>query len=313
MPRERSPNRDKAFEIYKEHNGNIENREIAKILGENEKVIAVWKQRDKWNEKLNVVQQINESCTTKIKRKKRNKNSKKEESVIQEIIDIDIPELTEKQKLFCLYYIKNFNATMAAIKAGYSKESAHVEGSRLLKNDKVRNYIKLLKGKMTEDLFIDAMDVLNRYIKIAFADMTDFVEFGQEQVPVMGMFGPVMVDNPETGQQEILMQTVNKIKFKSAAEVDGGLICEISEGKNGTKIKLEDRQKALDKLAEYFDLFPDKFRRRIAEEKLKLDKLKVTGEGQEIDQEGINSFINATNKTPDQIKSIFEGEDDETV
>ncbi|MCR8981631.1 phage terminase small subunit-related protein [Brevibacillus laterosporus] len=62
MPRERNPNRDKAYKIWLEHNGNITNRQIAEMLGENEKVIAVWKQRDKWN----VVQQsANESCTTK--------------------------------------------------------------------------------------------------------------------------------------------------------------------------------------------------------------------------------------------------------
>ncbi|MBD5456197.1 MAG: terminase [Lachnospiraceae bacterium] len=60
MPRLRNPNRAKAYEIYKEHGGNITNREIAKLLGEDEKVVAVWKSRDKWN----VVQQSNESCTT---------------------------------------------------------------------------------------------------------------------------------------------------------------------------------------------------------------------------------------------------------
>ncbi|APM40491.1 phage terminase small subunit [Clostridium kluyveri] len=78
MPRQRSPNRDKAFEIYKEHGGNIENRQIAKILSEDEKKIAVWKQRDKWVDKLNVVQQTNECCTTKRKKggQPQNKNSK---------------------------------------------------------------------------------------------------------------------------------------------------------------------------------------------------------------------------------------------
>ena len=61
MARQRSPNRDKAFEIYKEHGGNITNRAIADLLSEDEKVIAVWKSRDKWN----VVQQSSERCTTK--------------------------------------------------------------------------------------------------------------------------------------------------------------------------------------------------------------------------------------------------------
>ncbi|EZP77615.1 yqaS [Parageobacillus genomosp. 1] len=61
MPRQRDPRRDEAFEIWKQHNGNITNREIAKMLGVDEKVVAVWKQRDKWNDvqqtNKNVVQQ----------------------------------------------------------------------------------------------------------------------------------------------------------------------------------------------------------------------------------------------------------------
>lgn len=63
MPRGRSPNRDKAYEIYRQRGGKITNREIANILDEDEKVIAVWKSRDKWN----VVQQSKKRCTTKKK------------------------------------------------------------------------------------------------------------------------------------------------------------------------------------------------------------------------------------------------------
>lgn len=61
MAKARNPNREKAYEIWLEHNGAITNRRIAEMLNENEKVIAVWKQRDKWNvvqqSKSNVVQQ----------------------------------------------------------------------------------------------------------------------------------------------------------------------------------------------------------------------------------------------------------------
>lgn len=60
MPRQRDPRRDEAFEIWKQHKGKITNREIANQLDVDEKKVAVWKQRDKWN----VVQQTNESCTT---------------------------------------------------------------------------------------------------------------------------------------------------------------------------------------------------------------------------------------------------------
>lgn len=53
MAKSRSPNRDKAFEIFKEHNGEIKNRKIAEILQEPEKTISSWKSRDKWIAKLN--------------------------------------------------------------------------------------------------------------------------------------------------------------------------------------------------------------------------------------------------------------------
>ena len=63
MARPRNPNQDRAYEIYKEHDGKITNREIAAMLNEDEKVVAVWKSRGKWN----VVQQSKKSCTTKSK------------------------------------------------------------------------------------------------------------------------------------------------------------------------------------------------------------------------------------------------------
>lgn len=53
MPRQRSPNRAKAFEIYKENNGNIDLVKIAEILNLSSGTIRGWKNKDKWNDKLN--------------------------------------------------------------------------------------------------------------------------------------------------------------------------------------------------------------------------------------------------------------------
>lgn len=300
MPKKADPDRERAFKIYKEHQGNIDLIEIAKQLNRPPGTIRGWKNKDNWDGQLNGTFQKN---TERFKKRKtfREKLSKE---------DID-DELTEKQRLFCLYYIKSFNATMAAIKAGYEPSRAHVTGSELVRNRKVAAEIRRLKGQMQEELFVDAMDVLNRYIKIAFADMTDFVEFRQEEVPVMGPFGPLLVKDPETGEEKTLTKMVNVVKFKDSIQVDGGLICQIKQGKDGTSIKLEDRQKALDKLALYFDLFPDKFQRRIEEERLKLNRLKVTGEGQGSAQDGIDSFIKATTMNPEEIMAIFESESDD--
>lgn len=70
MAKQRSPNRDKAFEIFKEHKGNIQNREISNILDTPEKTISGWKVKDKWNEKLNGVLQTKIRSTPKEKRKR---------------------------------------------------------------------------------------------------------------------------------------------------------------------------------------------------------------------------------------------------
>lgn len=53
MPRQRSPNRDRAFEIYREHGGNIELIEIAGILNVPEGTVRGWKNKDGWDSKLN--------------------------------------------------------------------------------------------------------------------------------------------------------------------------------------------------------------------------------------------------------------------
>lgn len=78
MARQRSPNRDKAFEIYKEHAGNIENRQIAKILDISEKTVSGWKCKDHWQDKLNGVLQKNNMEYSKRKKggQPKNKNSK---------------------------------------------------------------------------------------------------------------------------------------------------------------------------------------------------------------------------------------------
>lgn len=49
--------------------------------------------------------------------------------------------MTEKQKRFCEEYLKDQNATQAAIRAGYSKKTAAAAASRLLTNVNVRPYI----------------------------------------------------------------------------------------------------------------------------------------------------------------------------
>lgn len=52
MSRPRSPNRDKAFKIYKKFHGKITSKEIANLLNENVINIMSWRSLDKWGRKF---------------------------------------------------------------------------------------------------------------------------------------------------------------------------------------------------------------------------------------------------------------------
>ncbi|PEL74447.1 terminase [Bacillus toyonensis] len=70
MARQRSPDRNKAYEIFKEHNGDITNRKIAELLSTSEKIVSEktvggWKSKDGWIDKLNGVLHKKERSTPK--------------------------------------------------------------------------------------------------------------------------------------------------------------------------------------------------------------------------------------------------------
>lgn len=60
-------------------------------------------------------------------------------------------ELNEKQKRFCEEYVKHYNASRAGLDAGYSEKTAHVQANRLLKLDKVQEYVKQLQKEYKQD------------------------------------------------------------------------------------------------------------------------------------------------------------------
>ncbi|WHH59155.1 terminase small subunit [Petroclostridium sp. X23] len=270
MPRSRSPNRDKAKELWLQSGKQKLLKDIAAELGVSETLVRKWKNQDKWDsDNIVTLPKTKSNVTNKKERKKTVKEELTED-------DIQGAGLTEKQRLFCLYYVKYWNATKAYKKAYQSSyDVANAHGYELLSNVVVKSEIDRLKRNIVEGVGLEAMAVFQKYIDIAFADITDYVSFGQEEVPVMTMYGPLVVTDEDTGEKTTITKMVNTVKFKDSTEIDGTIISEVSQGKDGAKIKLADKMKALDKLSEYFDLFPDKFKRRIEEEKLALAKAKA--------------------------------------
>ena len=77
--------------------------------------------------------------------------------------------LTDKQEMFAREYIIDFNATQAYIRAGYKSKdenSAGVQASRLLRNDKIVQKIEQLKKEREDKLEVNAEWVLREAIEI---------------------------------------------------------------------------------------------------------------------------------------------------
>jgi phage terminase small subunit len=281
MPRQRDPRRDKAFEIWKASGGEMKLKDIAAQLGVSDTQVRKWKNLDQWEQKLKGNVTI----------EKRNVTNTKDTPVNDDKpIEIEIDEnneLTEKQRLFCLYYLKYFNATKAYQKAyGCDYFTAKTNGSRLLANANISKELDRLKAEQINELKLEARDVLQKYIDIAFADITDYVSFGQREEQVIGMYGPVYEGKGEN--KKPVTQVVNYVELKDSATVDGTIITEVKQGRDGVSIKLADKMKALEKLSLYFDLFPDNFKRKIEEEKLKIAHYKAFGpdEHEEYEDDG---------------------------
>lgn len=77
-------------------------------------------------------------------------------------------KLTDKQRSFIEHYCSNgFNATQAAISAGYSEKTAQEQGSRLLTNVMVSEAIQKFTNKATKKALITTEDVVRGLLKEA--------------------------------------------------------------------------------------------------------------------------------------------------
>lgn len=210
-------------------------------------------------------------------------------------------ELTEKQRLFCLYFVKCFNATKAYRKAYQCDEYvAMSSGSRLLRNAKVKEEIDRLKQEKLNQAYLTQADIFQKYMDIAFADMGDYVTFGKKKVPVWkrvdGQDIPVM--DPNTGQQKIAEYSY--VDLKESTGVDTSIISEVSEGKNGIKIKRADQMKALQWLTEHMDMATQEQKARL--ELLKLQKEKLS-EGTAENDEAVEKMDNIS-KILEQMQQV---------
>ncbi|MFF2529816.1 terminase small subunit [Brevibacillus sp. NPDC058079] len=138
-------------------------------------------------------------------------------------VDNEDGSLTEKQRLFVLEYLRDFNATRAAMAVGYSKKTAYSIGWENLRKPQIQAEIKCQKEAMTDEFGMSVQRIVAEYMKIAFADISEYVEFGQQDIPMCTEEGQP-INDPETGEQMTYKR--NYIAFRNSEEVNGTLISE---------------------------------------------------------------------------------------
>ena len=154
-------------------------------------------------------------------------------------------KLTAKQRRFVDEYLVDFNVTQAAIRAGYSKRSAHVTGAETLRNPKVAAEIARRQRDLQVRTEVSQDRVVRELMRIAFADMADYAQVQ-----------PYAVVN-EDGI-EVVKQVVTFTKTSALTDDQRAAIAAIKQTSSGIEVKLCDKLKALELLGRHIGMFNDK-------------------------------------------------------
>lgn len=219
---------------YKDYESGMKYKEIADKYGKSVNTIKSWKSRY-WNDI--------EHTTNKVATNDKKVCTQKEKVAYKEEVPKAVMELngnsnlTEQQKLFCLYYLQSFNGTQSYIKAyKCDYDTAMVNASRLLRNAKVKEELNRIKETLHSEQYFTIQDIINEYAKQAFSNIKDITTFGTKAVEM------------EDGSE----REFSYVRLKDDSEVDGTLIQEVKQGKDGVSAKLWDKQKAMSELVKYF-------------------------------------------------------------
>lgn len=145
-------------------------------------------------------------------------------------------EYTTKQVKFCQKYIETGNSTEAAIFAGYSKKTAHSQGSRLLENVKIKAYLESIWNKAAEKEGITATKIIDELAKIGFSDIKNYLKYNNRAI--------VLIDS-------------NKLTQVQSGAISEIKMTETAYGRN-VSLKLYNKVEALEKIAKMMGLITEK-------------------------------------------------------
>ena len=145
--------------------------------------------------------------------------------------------LTNKQQRFIEEYLKDCNATQAAIRAGYSKKGADVRGAELLGNRRVLPFILAKQKELAAQCNVEAKEVIDEIKKLAFANMQDYIS----------------VDG--NGRPKIDLSTMTRDQAAALAEVTNRSTTTKDGGSEHYAIKFHSKDGALEKLCKHLGLY----------------------------------------------------------
>jgi phage terminase small subunit len=228
--------------------------------------------------------------------------------------------LTIQQETFVNEYLIDFNGARACIAAGYSQHTASKIAWELIRKPAIQRMLQQEAKNDVIRLGINRERILFEYARIAFGDVGDYVSFGQREITIPGgKKASGKKGSGSSGSAAPAKRMVNYVDLNSSSKVDTSLISEISQGKDGIKVKLHDKMKALDKLDKYFDLLPDNWKRMVEEERLAIDRERLeiekakAGNGEDVEKasnERIQTLAQLINN-PEPNRNIEDFETDE--
>lgn len=130
--------------------------------------------------------------------------------------------LEVKQLAFCREYLVDFNATAAAIRAGYAKKAARSQAARMLTKANIQAEISRLVLSATKRNDITVDRVLSELGRIAFGDprkffddnngLKDMAELGDEEAATLSSI-EVFEEFEGAGEKKTFIGYTKKVKF----------------------------------------------------------------------------------------------------
>lgn len=163
-------------------------------------------------------------------------------------------KLTPKQTRFVQEYLIDLNATQAAVRAGYSVNTADVQGSRLLGNVNVATAIAEGQKKLEEKTGITAERVLEELAIIGFSDIKNYLVVDPDTgaVRAKGFDEADMPDNASRAIQSVTEDRVIKEVKGTKDKADTEIVLS-----DKMTFKMHDKLKALELIGKHLGMFKE--------------------------------------------------------